>query len=104
VNDHLRLVDSLAAEPTAAEWALRARIGMTIRLRRRRKGWTQEWLANQVGTTQTTISHIETGQRWFGSASLMLSIFALCDMPMPWDETAYGTAQDHAESLNTERP
>lgn len=74
-------------DPEAADWAHRARIGAIIRIRRKRKGWTQKYLAAQVGTHQETISQIENGHRWFGSASVMLATFAMCDMPLPWDET-----------------
>src|SRR5262245_17936786 len=43
-------------------------LGVALKARRRELGWTQRWLATQVGVSQPLISRLETGRlngiRW----------------------------------------
>jgi HTH-type transcriptional regulator/antitoxin HipB len=56
-------------------------VGNTIRMARKRRGWSQTELAKRVGLTQDVISKIETG---YGSLKLerMLAILATLELEL----------------------
>lgn len=64
---------------------VRLRIATMVRSLREQRGWSQQELAERLGTTQTTVSRIENPDYGKLSLSTLLSLAAAFDLPL-WVE------------------
>ncbi len=68
-------------------------IGSIIQRARKRRGWTQAFLADQAGLRQETISNIEKGVRSAKLASIF-AVLAALDLEFKVTERSKGKAED----------